>query len=67
VSNENAGGSELTLKADLEHHDGFALFDFPTNISMRSSIHYGPQRDFIGELLATAKQYYPEIRRGKLF
>ncbi|KUL84718.1 hypothetical protein ZTR_07609 [Talaromyces verruculosus] len=50
-----------------KHHDGFALFDFPTNISMRSSIHYGPQRDFIGELLATAKQYYPEIRRGTYF
>ncbi|KUL85952.1 hypothetical protein ZTR_06431 [Talaromyces verruculosus] len=50
-----------------KHHDGFALFDFPTNISKRSSIHYGPKRDFIGELLATAKQHYPEIRRGTYF
>lgn len=50
-----------------KHHDGFALFDMPTNITMRSSVHYGPKRDFIGELLSTAKQYYPNIRRGTYF
>jgi alpha-L-fucosidase len=51
----------------LEHHDGFALFDFPSSISQRSSVHYGPKRDFIKEILAAAKSYQPHIRRGTYF
>lgn len=47
-----------------EHHDGFALFNFPTSISTRSSVHLGPKRDFIKELLDTAKSSFPSIRRG---
>ncbi|CBX99860.1 hypothetical protein LEMA_P074490.1 [Plenodomus lingam JN3] len=50
-----------------KHHDGFALFNFPTEISRRSSVHYGPKRDFIAELFDAAKQHHPEMRRGTYF
>lgn len=47
-----------------EHHDGWALFDFPESVSKRSTVHYGPKRDFVKELLDVAKAKHPEIRRG---
>ncbi|KAJ6436415.1 alpha-L-fucosidase [Purpureocillium lavendulum] len=47
----------------VEHHDGFALFNFSSSISRRSSIHYGPKTDIIGKLMAAAKQYQPSLRR----
>ncbi|KAM0323248.1 hypothetical protein ACHAQA_008839 [Verticillium albo-atrum] len=50
-----------------KHHDGWALFDFPETISKRSTVHYGPKRDFIKELFDTAKVEHPEIRRGTYF
>ncbi|KAH8878752.1 glycoside hydrolase [Thozetella sp. PMI_491] len=50
-----------------KHHDGFALFNTPTNSSLRNSVHYGPKRDFVKELLDTAKASYPNIRRGTYF
>lgn len=54
--------------ADLnaEHHDGFALYNFSTTISKRSSIWYGPKRDFLAELFTAAKKYQPQIKRGIL-
>ncbi|KAH8586544.1 alpha-L-fucosidase-domain-containing protein [Bisporella sp. PMI_857] len=50
-----------------KHHDGYALFNFSESVSRRSSIHYGPKRDLIGELFDAAKKYHPEIRRGTYF
>ncbi|KAH7394286.1 alpha-L-fucosidase-domain-containing protein [Pyrenochaeta sp. MPI-SDFR-AT-0127] len=50
-----------------KHHDGFALYNFSTAISKRSSIWYGPKRDFLAELFAAAKQYQPQIKRGTYF
>ncbi|KAG5753532.1 hypothetical protein H9Q70_003809 [Fusarium xylarioides] len=47
-----------------KHHDGWALFDFPESVSKRSTVHYGPKRDFIKEILDAAKANHPEIRRG---
>ncbi|KIE00474.1 Glycoside hydrolase, subgroup, catalytic core, partial [Metarhizium majus ARSEF 297] len=50
-----------------KHHDGFALFNFSTAISKRSSIHYGPKRDIIKDLFAAAKKYQPHLRLGTYF
>jgi len=50
-----------------KHHDGFALFNVSSDISTRTSVHYGPKRDFIKELLSAAKTYQPQIRRGTYF
>lgn len=44
-----------------EHHDGFALFNFSSSISRRSTVHCGPRRDFIGELFAAARQHQPHL------
>ncbi|KAH7210056.1 alpha-L-fucosidase-domain-containing protein [Fusarium oxysporum] len=50
-----------------KHHDGWALFDFPESVSKRSTVHYGPKRDFVKELLDVAKAKHPKIRRGTYF
>ncbi|KAM3550849.1 hypothetical protein ARSEF4850_008144 [Beauveria asiatica] len=50
-----------------KHHDGFAIFNFSTSISRRSTVHYGPRRDFLAELFAAAKRHQPHLRRGTYF
>ncbi|KAF9776017.1 hypothetical protein IL306_005827 [Fusarium sp. DS 682] len=47
-----------------KHHDGWALFNHSESISRRSTVHYGPKRDFIQAILDNAKSEYPNIRRG---
>ncbi|KAI0381147.1 glycoside hydrolase family 29 protein [Hypomontagnella monticulosa] len=49
-----------------KHHDGFALFDTKAT-SNRSALHYGPQRDVLGELFDAAATYQPHLRRGTYF
>ncbi|KAF8604399.1 glycoside hydrolase [Ceratobasidium sp. AG-I] len=49
-----------------KHHEGFSLFD-TGNSTHRSSVHLGPKRDFIGELMQTARAEYPEMRRGTYY
>ncbi|PWY86782.1 alpha-L-fucosidase [Aspergillus heteromorphus CBS 117.55] len=49
-----------------KHHDGFALFD-TQNTTDRSALHYGPQRDLVGELFAAAATYHPTLKRGTYF
>ncbi|KAJ7678622.1 alpha-L-fucosidase-domain-containing protein [Mycena rosella] len=45
-----------------KHHDGFSLFD-TGNTTHRSSVHLGPKRDLVAELLYTAKEKKPNFRR----
>ncbi|CAG7850065.1 Alpha-L-fucosidase; AltName: Full=Alpha-L-fucoside fucohydrolase; Flags: Precursor [Serendipita indica DSM 11827] len=49
-----------------KHHDGFALFD-TANSTHRSSVHLGPKRDFIGELMTAAKKEHPSLKRGTYY
>ncbi|KAI4861461.1 glycoside hydrolase family 29 protein [Hypoxylon rubiginosum] len=49
-----------------KHHDGFALFDAGAT-SNRSAVHYGPQRDVLGELFDAAATYQPSLKRGTYF
>ncbi|THX80725.1 putative alpha-L-fucosidase [Aureobasidium pullulans] len=49
-----------------KHHDGFANFDTGVT-SNRSSIHYGPKRDILGELFDAAAEHQPSLRRGTYF
>ncbi|KAH7325490.1 glycoside hydrolase superfamily [Rhizoctonia solani] len=49
-----------------KHHDGFALFD-THNSTHRSSVHLGPKRDFIRELMETASKEHPTIHRGTYY
>ncbi|KAH8700050.1 glycoside hydrolase superfamily [Phaeosphaeriaceae sp. PMI808] len=50
-----------------KHHDGFAIFDMPANISQRNSVKQKPHRDFLKELFDAAKKYQPQLRRGTYF
>lgn len=49
-----------------KHHDGFAMFN-AGNTTNRTSLHYGPKRDVVGELFAAAKTYQPALKRGTYF
>ncbi|KAG9758769.1 putative alpha-L-fucosidase, partial [Aureobasidium melanogenum] len=49
-----------------KHHDGFANFDTGLTTN-RSSLHYGPQRDILGELFGAAAEHQPSLRRGTYF
>ena len=60
----DAGAKYFVLTT--KHHDGFALFD-SGNITHRSSMHYGPQRDLLGELFSAAETYQPGLKRGTYF
>ncbi|KAH8691685.1 glycoside hydrolase, family 29 [Talaromyces proteolyticus] len=50
-----------------KHHEGFALFNMPSNVSNRNSVQQVPYRDLIKELFEAAKTYQPELRRGTYF
>ncbi|KAG8686822.1 hypothetical protein FRC09_013901, partial [Ceratobasidium sp. 395] len=49
-----------------KHHEGFGLFD-TGNSTHRSSVYLGPKRDFIAELMKTARAEHPEMRRGTYY
>ncbi|KAG5636419.1 hypothetical protein H0H81_008129 [Sphagnurus paluster] len=61
---DRAGAKYFVLVT--KHHDGFALFD-TKNTTQRSSVYLGPKRDFVAELLATAKKEKPELHRGTYY
>ena len=48
-----------------KHHDGFCLWD--TALSQRSSVHLGPKRDLLRELLEAADRHAPELYQGIYF
>ncbi|KAG8817644.1 hypothetical protein FRC17_011134 [Serendipita sp. 399] len=49
-----------------KHHDGFALFDTEDS-THRSSVHLGPKRDVLGELMSAAKEEHPDMKRGTYY
>ncbi|CZS97905.1 uncharacterized protein RAG0_06780 [Rhynchosporium agropyri] len=60
----DAGAQYFVLTT--KHHDGFAMFD-AKETTHRSSVHYGPKRDVLGELFDAAKKYQPQLKRGTYF
>lgn len=49
-----------------KHHDGYGLFD-TKNTTHRSSVHLNPYRDFLKELMDTAKAEKPNLHRGTYY
>ncbi|PLB44551.1 glycoside hydrolase [Aspergillus steynii IBT 23096] len=47
-----------------KHHDGYALFDLPANVTKRTSLHMPPYRDLIKELFSAASTYQPHLHRA---
>jgi alpha-L-fucosidase len=60
----------LLIKSDRaalqKHHDGYGLFD-TKNTTHRSSVYLNPYRDFVKELMDTAKANYPDLHRGTYY
>ncbi|KAF2193322.1 glycoside hydrolase family 29 protein [Zopfia rhizophila CBS 207.26] len=50
-----------------KHHDGYAIFDMPGNVSERNSVKQNPHRDFLKEIFEAARTYQPQLRRGTYF
>ncbi|KAF7323777.1 Glycoside hydrolase [Mycena kentingensis (nom. inval.)] len=61
---DRAGAKYFVLTT--KHHDGFALFD-SGNTTNRNSVQFGPKRDLVAELLATAKAEKPDLHRGTYY
>jgi len=59
---EDAGAKYFVITT--KHHDGFALFDTLSS-SHRSSVHLGPHRDLVGELMSAASG--SKLRKGTYF
>ncbi|MDX2527310.1 alpha-L-fucosidase [Streptomyces europaeiscabiei] len=49
---EQAGAEYFALTS--KHHDGFALY--PSRVTDRHSVAYGPKRDLVGELMTAARK-----------
>ncbi|OJJ34742.1 hypothetical protein ASPWEDRAFT_109536 [Aspergillus wentii DTO 134E9] len=47
-----------------KHHDGYALFDLPANITGRTSVAMTPHRNLLQELFDAAKKYQPHLHRA---
>ncbi|TKA74783.1 hypothetical protein B0A49_05638 [Cryomyces minteri] len=50
-----------------KHHDGYAIFDLPANVSLRTSVAQFPHRNPLKELFDAAAQYQPHLHRGAYF
>jgi hypothetical protein len=61
---------QLSTKSDCaalqKHHDGYGLFD-TKDTTHRSSVYLNPHRDFVKELMDTAKSDYPDLHRGTYY
>ncbi|KAK9847652.1 Tissue alpha-L-fucosidase [Penicillium brevicompactum] len=58
----DAGANYFVLTS--KHHDGYALFDQPANISTRTSVALSPHRNIVQELFDAAKEYQPHLHRS---
>lgn len=50
-----------------KHHDGYALYDLPANVSLRTSVALPPKRDLLAELFDAAAEYQPQLHRAAYY
>lgn len=50
-----------------KHHDGYALYDLPANVSLRTSVALPPKRDLLAELFDAAAEYQPQLHRATYY
>ena len=50
-----------------KHHDGYAMFDLPSNVTNRTSVVLPPHRNLLSELFDAAAQYQPQLHRATYF
>lgn len=50
-----------------KHHDGYALYDLPANVSLRTSVALPPNRNLLAELFDAAEVYQPQLHRAAYY
>lgn len=50
-----------------KHHDGYAIYDLPANVSQRTSVALPPYRNLLQELFDAAAQYQPQMHRATYY
>lgn len=50
-----------------KHHDGYAIFDLPANVTQRTSVALPPHRNLLKELFDAAAQYQPQLHRATYY
>ncbi|PSR78419.1 glycoside hydrolase superfamily [Coniella lustricola] len=50
-----------------KHHDGYAIFDLPSNVTQRTSVALPPYRNLLQELFDAAAQYQPQLHRATYY
>ncbi|KAJ6192144.1 glycoside hydrolase superfamily [Bipolaris maydis] len=61
----DAGANYFVQSA--KQHDGYALFDLPTNISLRTSVAQTPHRNLLRELYDAADKFQPHLHKGAYY
>jgi alpha-L-fucosidase len=50
-----------------KHHDGYAIFDLPANVTKRTSVALNPHRNLLQELFDAAAKYQPHLHRATYY
>lgn len=50
-----------------KHHDGYAIFDLPKNVSERTSVALPPYRNLLQELFDASAEHQPHLHRATYF
>ncbi|KAJ4294980.1 hypothetical protein N0V90_006988 [Kalmusia sp. IMI 367209] len=50
-----------------KHHDGYAIFDLPANVSKRTSVAQYPYRNLLQELFDAAEKYQPQLHKAAYY
>ena len=50
-----------------KHHDGYAIFDVPANVTTRTSVAQSPHRNLLGELFDASKKYQPQMHKATYY
>ncbi|KAK5744937.1 hypothetical protein LTR17_001688 [Elasticomyces elasticus] len=50
-----------------KHHDGYAIFDLPENVTKRTSVQQFPHRNLLQELFDAADKYQPGLHKATYF
>ncbi|CAN8103682.1 unnamed protein product [Discula destructiva] len=62
----NDAGAKYFVQVS-KHHDGYAIFDLPANVTQRTSVALPPHRNLLQELFDAAAQYQPQLHRATYF
>lgn len=50
-----------------KHHDGYAIFDLPSNVTQRTSVALPPHRNLLQEIFDAAAEYQPQLHRATYY